>query len=443
LYSPKTTDTSRTIATEILIQVLGQGQSLTAALPQHVERLGDPRERALAKALCFGVLRWLPRLEALISSLVKKPPQGKDLDLRIVLLLGLYQLIYTRQPPHAAVSETVAIAQSRGKPWAKALINGVLRNFQRQREKLFREIDQKPHVALAHPRWLVARIRDAYPKDWQNILAENNRQAPMTLRVNTQHMSRDQYLHDHPQSASPVAHTRSGIQLDQAEDIHQVPGFAKGLVSVQDGAAQLATELLALGPGQRVLDACAAPGGKTAHILESEPGLTALTAVEQDPLRLIRLEETLKRLELSADLRCADATAPDTWWDGQPFQRILLDVPCSGSGIIRHHPDIKFHRRPNDIPRLVASQARILRALWPLLAPGGLLLYVTCSVLPEENQQQIQKFLAEHPDAREKPIDAPWGRWITKGGKRQPGRQILPGEDDMDGFFYARIEKAA
>nr|VFK23476.1 MAG: 16S rRNA m(5)C-967 methyltransferase [Candidatus Kentron sp. MB]VFK27881.1 MAG: 16S rRNA m(5)C-967 methyltransferase [Candidatus Kentron sp. MB]VFK74450.1 MAG: 16S rRNA m(5)C-967 methyltransferase [Candidatus Kentron sp. MB] len=439
----KITATSRDIATDVLLNVLDQGRSLRAAFPQYLPLLQDPREQALAKELGFGVMRRLPRLQALISHLVDKPPRKKDLDLQILLLLGLYQLIYLRLPAHAAVAETVSIAASRGKPWAKGLINGVLRRFQREREKLLQKVDREAHVRLAHPPWLVAEIRKAWPRDWEAILSENNQQGPMTLRVNARRESRDAYLR-HLAEAKATAHATSGIRLNKAMDVDRVPGFVDGVVSVQDEGAQLAAELLELAPGQHVLDACAAPGGKTAHILEREPGLASLTAVEQDRTRFARLQETLLRLTLNARLVCGDAKLPEKWWDGQRFHRILLDVPCSGTGVIRRHPDIKFHRRPDDIPQLVNTQARLLTALWPLLAPGGLLLYVTCSVLPVENQQQIQRFLAENPDAQENPIRATWGRSAPgKGDIRQPGRQILPGEEAMDGFYYALIEKNA
>nr|VFJ98744.1 MAG: 16S rRNA (cytosine967-C5)-methyltransferase [Candidatus Kentron sp. H]VFJ98751.1 MAG: 16S rRNA (cytosine967-C5)-methyltransferase [Candidatus Kentron sp. H]VFK04305.1 MAG: 16S rRNA (cytosine967-C5)-methyltransferase [Candidatus Kentron sp. H] len=439
---------ARAVATEVLIRVLSQGHSLTDTLSRYTDPLEDPRDRALARALCFGVMRQLPRLRGMVARLMEKPLKRNDADVSALLLLGLYQLLHTRLPPHAAVAETVDVAAARGKPWAKALINGVLRNFQRRRDEILQSVDRESHSRLAHPRWLAAAVRNAWPKDWVDILMENNRKAPMTLRVNVRRMSRDAYLARHPGLATVALRTASGVQLSEATDVSRVPGFDEGVVSVQDGGAQLAAGLLELAPGQRVLDACAAPGGKMAHILEQERGLAALVALEQDPARLASLTATLTRLELAADVRCADAGAPEGWWDGEPFHRILLDVPCSGSGVIRRHPDIKFHRRPDDIAQYAASQARLLNALWPLLAPGGLLLYVTCSVLPQENRQQIEGFLKRHPDAREKSIDADWGRAAWGGsdreeGKTGPGRQILPGENGMDGFYYARIEKMA
>nr|VFJ57252.1 MAG: 16S rRNA m(5)C-967 methyltransferase [Candidatus Kentron sp. DK] len=431
--------TGRAAATEVLVRV-SQGQSLTAALGESVDKLKDPRERALARELCYGVMRWRPRLRAITDQLLKKPLREKDADVSSLLLLGVYQLLHTRHPPHAAVAETVAVADVRGKPWAKGLINGVLRNFQRRREEILAIVDRKAHVRLAHPRWLVAEIENAWPGDWERILEENNRQAPMVLRVNAKRISREDYLRRHPDLAAPVPGTETAARLFEARDVSRIPGFAEGIVSVQDAGAQFAADLLGLASGQRVLDACAAPGGKSAHILEREPG-AVLTAVEREAVRLTRTEETLRRLGLGAELVRADAGSPDGWWNGQPFDRILLDVPCSGSGVIRRRPDIKFHRRPGDIDQYVAEQARLLNALWPLLVPGGLLLYVTCSVLPRENQQCIRRFLAEHPDARESLLDVDWGRADWGRGQQGPGRQILPGENGMDGFFYARIEK--
>nr|VFK40954.1 MAG: 16S rRNA (cytosine967-C5)-methyltransferase [Candidatus Kentron sp. SD]VFK46880.1 MAG: 16S rRNA (cytosine967-C5)-methyltransferase [Candidatus Kentron sp. SD] len=434
--------TARAIAADVLARVLGQGRSLTAAFSECMAPIEDPRERALARELGFGVMRYLPRLRAVLTYLLDKPPRKKDLDLSILLLLGLYQLIYLRLPPHAAVSETVDLTNSRKKPWAKGLVNGVLRSFQRQREGLLQKVDREAHIRLAHPSWLAAEIRDAWPRDWEAILSANNQQAPMTLRVNARRATRDLYLGNLPR-ASATTHAKNGIRLREAMDVDRLPGFIEGIVSVQDEAAQLCAGLLALAPGQRVLDACAAPGGKSAHILESGPG-PLLTAIERDPGRFARLEETLARLGLdNARLFREDALALDKWWDGRCFDRILLDVPCSGSGVIRRHPDIKFHRQPEDIPKLVDSQARLLATLWPLLVPGGLLLYVTCSVLPQENQRQIAGFLADHPDARERTIHAPWGQSGTRWeGGAYPGRQILPGEEEMDGFYYALLEKA-
>jgi 16S rRNA (cytosine967-C5)-methyltransferase len=427
---------SRGAALKVLVEVLRHGRSLTEVLSQTTEAL-PPRERALARAICFGVLRWLPRLDALLAQLVTRPLRRRDADVRALLLIGFYQLIYMRIPPHAAVSETVAASRHLAKPWASGLINGVLRSFQRNHSQLLARVDRTIDAAFAHPRWLCDRIRDAWPTDWRRVLEENNRQAPMTLRVNRLQADRESYRQQLLQVgalAHPTPHTDTGLTLERPVETSRLPGFHTGTVSVQDGASQLAADLLASQPGNHILDACAAPGGKTAHILERARPVRVL-ALERDQARVQQLTDTLRRLKLRAETRCADAARPDQWWDGKQFDRILLDAPCSASGVIRRHPDIKVHRRPEDLIGLVARQRALLQALWPLLAPGGLLLYATCSVLPEENGQQIQCVLDTHPDAVTRPIVAEWGQLLAHG------RQILPGQAGMDGFYYALLEK--
>jgi 16S rRNA (cytosine967-C5)-methyltransferase len=421
-----------------LVQILGHGRSLTACLSEAIDSLADSRERSLAQELCYGVLRWLPQLDAVLRRHMDKSLPGRHLDIRAMLLLGLYQLAHTRIPAHAAVAETVALATTRKKPWAKGLINAVLRGYLRDRDAIMAEVLRHQEALYAHPPWLIDATQRAWPQDWDTILHENNKRPPMTLRVNARRSDRSTYLKQlaaaHIEAyASP--HTTHGVTLAAPSEVDTVPGFRKGLVSVQDAAAQLAAPLLALKPGQRVLDACAAPGGKTAHMLESEPQLACLLAIDHDEQRLARVATTLQRLGLQAEIACRDAALPQTWWDGIPFNRILLDAPCSATGVIRRHPDIKVLRRRGDIGRLVHEQERLLQALWPLLARGGLLLYATCSLLPQENTAQVARFIARYPDARERPINAPWGQATA------PGRQILPGADGMDGFFYALLEK--
>ena len=427
---------SRAAALEVLVEVLRNGRSLTEVLARKTGPL-PPRERALARAICFGVLRWLPRLDALLAQLVARPLRRRDTDVRALILIGLYQLIYTRIPAHAAVSETVAASNRVAKPWARKLVNGVLRNFERNKTQLLASVDQGTEAALAHPRWLLERIRNAWPTVWRRILEENNRQAPMTLRVNRLQAEREHYrlqLLRLGALAHPTPHTDHGLTLERPIESDRLPGFHTGAVSVQDGASQLAPGLLASQPGNRILDACAAPGGKAADILERTKQVH-LVALERDQTRLRQLTNTLQRLKLQAQTRCADAARPAQWWDGKPFDRILLDAPCSATGVIRRHPDIKLHRRPEDLNGLIARQRALLEALWPLLAPGGLLLYATCSVLPEENEQQIQCVLETHPDAVSRAIAAEWGHSLAHG------RQILPGQDGMDGFYYALLEK--
>ena len=452
---------TRALAANALAQVLFERRSLNAVLPQCLAQISltdtdtiankGAGERALAQEMCYGVLRWQPRLTAILGHLMHKPLKDRDANIHALLLLGLYQLIYMRTPNHAAVTETVSATKALNKVWASGLVNAVLRGYVRDAQHLATEVDRDEAVACAHPAWLLNAIKVAWPTvasdilpqaPWQAIVAANNQRPPMTLRVNARHMDRAAYLqalHAVDIEAHAAPHTSHGITLTQPVDVGRLPGFKDGWVSVQDAAAQLAASLInAPQVGQRVLDACAAPGGKTAHILELQPGI-ALTALDNDDQRLNRVRETLQRLGLdidgSARVRQGDAATPATWWDGEPFDCILLDAPCSATGVIRRHADIKYLRRPEDIATLAEQQARILEALWPLLRSGGMLLYVTCSILPQENQQQIIRFLAAHPDAREQLICADWGRPV------EVGRQVLPGEDAMDGFYYAQLIK--
>ncbi|MGZ8182185.1 MAG: 16S rRNA (cytosine(967)-C(5))-methyltransferase RsmB [Methylobacter sp.] len=425
----------RLVAAKVLSRVLQDGQSLTAALDNAFLAIDSAKDRAFIQALCYGVCRQYHRLDFILSQLLDKPL--KDADVKALALVGLYQLKFMRVKPHAAVSETVLAA--RKKPWAKSLINAVLRTYLREQEGLEHKADKCQVAALSHPDWLVKQIEQDWPEQALRIFLENNQQPPMVLRVNLSKTSREDYLQlltGQDIAAEPVSFCPSAIMLDKPVPVDLLPGFAGGLVSVQDTAAQLAAGLLDVQPGHRVLDVCAAPGGKTAHILETQPQLKELVAVDIDESRMQRVGENLQRLNLHAKLVVGDAAKTQDWWDGQPFDRILLDAPCSALGVIRRHPDIKLLRRAEDIGQLQALQKSILQAVWPLLAPGGLLLYATCSILKQENEQQVQAFLAEHADAVELSIDADWG---VAG---VCGRQILTGESAMDGFYYARLVKA-
>ncbi len=429
---------ARSVATQILTQVIGKRRSLSDCLV--LSHLKDSRERSLAQALCYGVLRWQPRLEAILKILLRKPFKEKDYDIHALLLIGLYQHLYLRTPPHAATAATVEVTRTLKKAWATGLVNGVLRNFQRQREELLAKVDKNINAKLAHPAWIIKALQKDWPSDWQNIAEANNSHPPMSLRVNSREISRNDYLkalESLESKASALAYADNGISLEQPIDVLRLPGFNKGWVSVQDGAAQIAAQILDVPAGARVLDACAAPGGKMAHLLELYD-VGTLLALDNQISRVEMLKETLERLKLlnlSAQVRCADASQPDRWWDGETFDRILLDAPCTGSGVIRRHPDIKYLRQAKDIVRLAAQQAALLTALWPLLAPGGKLLYVTCSVFAEENHLQIQKFIKTHTDAIETVLEADWGH------AQQYGRQILPGENNLDGFYYACLSK--
>lgn len=410
------------------------GRSLADGLPAVAIAAAD---RALLAELCHGTCRWYHRLDALLARLAPKPFKSRDADVRALLLVGLYQLVAMRVAPHAAVTETAEAARALGKPWAVALVNAVLRNFLRDRAAVEAAVADDPVATHAHPAWLIDAVASAWPADWRAILAAANSRPPMTLRVNRQRDTVEAArarLATRRITATTSPHAAAALVLECPTDVAELPGFAEGLLSVQDAGAQLAAPLLDIRPGQRVLDACAAPGGKTAHLLETCPD-AAVTAIDVDERRLGRVRENLARLGLAARVAVGDAQAPSGAWAEESYARILLDVPCTATGVIRRHPDIKLLRRAEDVAALAARQARILDAVWPLLEPGGILLYVTCSLLPRENHQQIDQFLTRQADARPLPIDASWGR------PTGAGRQILSGEDGMDGFFYARLQR--
>jgi 16S rRNA (cytosine967-C5)-methyltransferase len=426
----------RGYAAEILSQVLSDGQSLTAALASGLPKLHDPKDRAFVQALCYGVIRHYYALDLMLSCLLSKALKQKDGDIKALMLVGLYQLQYMRVKSHAAVSETVAATKH--KPWSKGLVNAVLRQYQRDAEALQLACAQDRQARFNHPEWIIRQLEQDWPDQAEQILAANDLAPPLTLRVNTLQGSRDAYLDllaEQAIAAQSVAECDTALALDQPIGVELLPGFAQGRVSVQDSAAQLAAALLDAQPGQRVLDLCAAPGGKTAAILERQPALLSLLAVDIEATRLQRVSENLQRLKLRAEVLAADAARPEDWAAGRRFERILLDAPCSGLGVIRRHPDIKLLRRATDIPELQALQSSILDAAWSLLTPGGVLLYATCSVLKQENELQIGAFLSRHADARELPIAADWGQ------ARPHGRQILSGELQMDGFYYAKLLK--
>ncbi len=427
----------RVTAAKILVEVIHHHHSLTPSLSAGTlsPQLKEP---GLVKELCFGVIRWYFRLDGILKQLLNQPLKAKDADVQMLLLIGLYQLLYLRIPDHAAVSVTVEAARNLKKAWATQLINGVLRQFLRKKQTLLTTVDNDPVTHFAHPLWLINLLRSAYPHHWQEILAANNTHPPLWLRVNTLKTTREDYLtllHQHSLDAKLSAIAAQAIELTTPKDVEHIPGFKQGLCSIQDAAAQLAADLLALAPGQSVLDACAAPGSKSAHICERVNNIE-LTALDMDSSRLARGKETWQRLTLP-DIHwlVGDASTPASWWDGQSFDRILLDAPCSATGVIRRHPDIKILRQETDIASLVTLQQQILTALWPLLKKGGLLVYATCSILPQENEEVLQLFLKNHLDAQEQVIAADWGI------ARTIGRQILPGSLGMDGFYYARLIK--
>ncbi len=427
----------RRTAARVLSRITKQGQSLTVALDDELREISADQDRAFVQALCYGTVRHYYRLEFMLNRLLRKPIKEKDSEIKALLLIGLYQLEHMRVKDHAAVSETVA-ALPKKQQYAKPLLNAVLRNYQRGRQALQAAADQDRCASTAHPAWLIEQIQSNWPEQSQRIFAENNRQAPMALRINQRRCSREHYLAlltERNIAAELPDFCGSAVVLQQPVPVEKLPGFADGYVSVQDTAAQLAADLLELDAGQRVLDVCAAPGGKAAHILEKQAQLAGLTAVDIDAERLQRVKQSMARLQLQAELLVGDALNPASWWDGESFHRILLDAPCSATGVIRRHPDIKLLRREQDIRTLQEVQKQMLRSVWRLLAPQGILLYATCSVLKQENEDRIRAFLAEHDDATEITIEQQWGM------KRDHGRQILPGDAAMDGFYYAKIKK--
>lgn len=424
---------ARQLAVKVLRAVVGDGQSLTEALAVFLPNI-PLSQRGFVQALCYGVCRDYQRLQFLSEQILAKPLRKKDLDIQLLLLTGLFQLRSMRVKPHAAVAETVAAVGR--KSWAKAVVNAVLRNYLREQEALEAIADKSWCSKYSHPDWLIDRLKQDWGAQTEAILQANNQPGPMSLRVNSGRINREDYLallaaENIP--AERLSVVDSGIVLTHAVAVEQLPGFAEGLVSVQDGAAQLAAVLLDARPGDAVLDMCAAPGGKTAAILERQPDIRLL-ALDISEKRLTKVQENLTRLKLQAECQSVDVSQAGDWCR-QAFDRILLDAPCSAVGVIRRHPDIKLLRRPSDIEALAETQQHMLELAWQALKPGGVLLYATCSVFKRENEQQLVSFLAKHADATEWPIEVEWGV------AQQLGRQLLPGQHTMDGFYYARLQK--
>ena len=417
----------RAVAAELVARVLDEHVTADDLLPTSAVA---PRDQPLLAALVFGALRWHYRLEWQASRLLTRPLKKQQTALAALLRIGLLQLEELRIPAHAAVSATVDAAALLGQRSAAGLVNAVLRRYQREREQLTRDQGQFPEARFAHPSWLIEALRRDYPGQWQTILEANNVLPPMWLRVNLSRMTQTAYLAKLAASglAASAGEVASAVRLEEPQPVDLLPGFGAGEVSVQDLSAQRAAPLLDVAPGQRVLDACAAPGGKTGHILEMATGRNEVWALDRDAARLALVGENLQRLGLSATLVAGDATAPGDWWDGRPFERILLDAPCSALGVIRRHPDIKVLRSPTDVDRVVTLQAKMLRSLWPLLAPGGRLVYATCTVLKRENDEQIAAFRSEEPT-------------IEPNGTAATACQLLPGEAEGDGFYYAWLRK--
>lgn len=421
----------RVLAAKTLVQVVDGGRSLNDLIPQYRAEL-DPSLGGFYQQLVYGALRHYLSIDELAHRLLNKPIQRKERVVHMLLVLGLYQLWKLDLPEHAAIFETVDATKPLKKPWAKGVLNAALRRFTRERDTLLEKLRNRE----GYPGWMARTLRQDYPDTWQTVLAHGNIQGPMTLRVNERRQSRDQWLaraETEGLTAIPCEHTPSAVTLAEAAPVQAIPGFADGDVSVQDEAAQQCTWLLDPQNGDRILDACAAPGGKTGHLLERAD--LDLTALDIDPERLDRVRDNLERLNLTAHLVAADASDLKAWWDGQPFDRILLDAPCSGSGVIRRHPDIKLLRKPKDVDFLTQVQAHLLKRLWTTLKPGGRLLYATCSVFQRENSAQIKAFLDKTEDARLVPLA------LTGDAEVAVGVQWLPQPGGHDGFYFALIEK--
>jgi len=433
---------ARSLAAHALARILREGVTLDAALRDALVAT-DPRLAPSVRSLTYGAVRGYYRHEAILRTLVSTPVRSLEPLVRALLSVALYELEDGRTPQYAVVDAAVEAAKATDAARAQGLINAVLRRYLRERTAIDADIARNPATRHAAPVWLADRLRADWPIRWTQLLAAGDTQAPMWLRVNVQRSTTAEYL-DTLRQAGIGAHADErvpqAVALDVPCDVHELPGFAAGVVSVQDLGAQCVAFPLALAPGQRVLDACAAPGGKTALIAERQPELQKLVALDIDPERLARVRENLERADLSADVIRADAAMPAAWWDGVPFDRILLDAPCSALGVIRRHPDIRLRKSPSDIDKLPQLQARLLNSAWGLLARGGRLVYATCTVTRSENRDLVGAFLEATADAECVPPSA-WEGWPNFGEADEYGRQILPGEAGADGFYYAAFTK--
>ena len=419
------------------------GRSLDA-----IADVGDTaQERGLFRTLVYDSVRWYFRLDALLSRLLARPQQKLDPDVRALAIVGLCQLIHTDIPAHAAVAETVNAARVIGQPRAAGLLNAILRRCQREAAELLKEIDADLALRTSHPSWFVAALRQDFPATLESVLEANNARPPFWLRANRLRTSGREYRRRLEADGITVASSMfddEALLLERALDVNALPGFAEGHASVQDAAAQLAGRLVDAQPGERVLDACAAPGGKTCHVLELQPQLRELVAVDVAGPRLQRVQQNLTRLGLAATLIEGDAERPEQWWDRKSFERILLDVPCSATGVIRRHPDIKLLRRASDVASLAERQAALLDRLWPLLADGGRLVYASCSALRAENAAVVGNFVQEHRNARDvthRALDSLGLKHLVAADTQEPGLRIAAGTAEMDGFYYACLEK--
>jgi 16S rRNA (cytosine967-C5)-methyltransferase len=427
---------TRALAAKALADIALKGASLREAMDRHAQKLPDPRDRALLMALVSDGARWWPRFDAALDRLLEQPLRKKAPVVHALLVLGLVQLEVLELADYAAVAATVEAVRALKRPQFAGLVNAVLRRWQRERATHLAALDAHPETRHAHPRWLAEAIAHDWPAQAEAVMAADNREPPLMLRANRRRGTREaliERLRLDGQTAEPHAWLADAIVLPHSTDVTRLPGFEDGAFAVQDGAAQIAADLADVRDGLRVLDACAAPGGKACHLLER--AAIDLAALESDPQRMDRVRQNLQRLRLDARLLTGDAGAPKAWWNRQPFDRILIDAPCSATGVLRRRPDVRLHRRASDIAALKAQQRRILGALWPLLAPGGRLLYITCSLLRAENEAIVGELLAAQPDAHAVAFELPAGQAAAVGW------QILPGDGDLDGMYYAVLEK--
>ena len=427
---------TRALAASGLAEIALRGASLRDVMERHAGRLADPRDRALLMALLSEGARWWLRFDAALDDLLAKPLRRKEPAVHALLVLGLVQMEVLELEDYAAVAATVQATRALKRPALAGLVNAVLRRWQREREARIARLDANPATRHAHPDWLAAAIARDWPEQAEAVMSADNHEPPLILRANRRHGERDALvaaLLAAGQSALPHPWLTDGVTLPHSTDVTRLPGFADGAFAVQDGAAQVAADLVDAKDGERVLDACAAPGGKACHLLERAN--IALTALEMDTARAGRIRQNLDRLHLDAQLVLGDAGDPASWWDGRPYDRILIDAPCSATGVLRRRPDVRLHRRESDIVALGVQQRRILGALWPLLAPGGTLVYATCSLLRAENEAVVAELLAAHADAEAVPFALPAGRPAAVGW------QILPGDGDLDGMYYAVLRR--
>lgn len=426
---------SRALAAIVVEKVAYQGASLSNAL-KNPELKPHANDHAFIKEMCFGTLRFWIKLQAILKDLLERPLKPEDKDIECLLCVGLYQLIYMSVPPYALVNETVTATRVLKKSWASGLVNKILHMAAEKKEQ-GQLVARGITAEYSHPNWIIEKIKAAWPNDWQNILNSNNEKAPLFLRVNKRKISLSQFeklLNENKITSERVADAPDALLLTHPLPVEKIPGFFDGFFSVQDASGQKVVEYLDIHANERILDACAAPGGKTTHILENHPDIKNCVAIDIHPDRIKKITENIKRLglpEKKVKLIVEDVCNINAWWDGEPFDRILIDAPCSATGVIRRHPDIKILRKKTDIKNLAEHQLKILNSLWPLLAKSGKLIYTTCSILRDENEQVINLFLASNPDAKIIPINNTWGVNLKHG------QQVLTGDHNRDGFYYA------